>query len=78
MTAVKSTANAKKQPAQPPGEQLLEIIRRKNIPNITLPADENGNAYIDKDKYPDLYDWAANGLEHFFAKNSARAKATRI
>ena len=43
------------------GEQALDIIKRKNIPNITLPADENGNAYIDKERYPELYDWAVNG-----------------
>ena len=42
-------------------EQIMEIIERKNIPNITLEADENGNAYIDKEKYPELYDWAVNG-----------------
>ena len=43
------------------GEQVLDIIRRKNIPNITLPADENGNAYIDKEQHPELYDWVVNG-----------------
>ena len=43
------------------GEQALNIIRHKNIPNITLPADENGNAYIDKEQHPELYDWAVNG-----------------
>ena len=43
------------------GEQVLDIIKRKNIPNITLHADENGNAYIDKERYPDLYDWAVKG-----------------
>lgn len=47
--------------AQTYGEQALDIIKRKNIPNITLEADENGNAYIDKEKHPDLYDWAVNG-----------------
>ena len=47
--------------AQTYGEQVLDLIRRKKIPNITLPADENGNAYIDKEQYPDLYDWAVNG-----------------
>jgi DNA-damage-inducible protein J len=47
--------------AQTYGEQALDIIRHKNIPNITLPADENGNAYIDKKQYPELYDWAVNG-----------------
>ena len=47
--------------AQTYGEQVLDIIRRKNIPNITLSADENGNAYIDKEQHPELYDWAVNG-----------------
>jgi DNA-damage-inducible protein J len=48
-------------PVQTYGEQVLELIKRRNIPNITLPADENGNAYIDKDLHPELYDWAVNG-----------------
>jgi DNA-damage-inducible protein J len=47
--------------AQTYGNQLLDLIKRKGIPNITLPADENGNAYIDKEKHPKLYDWAVNG-----------------
>ena len=47
--------------AQTYGEQVLDIIKRKKIPNITLPADANGNAYIDKELYPELYDWAVNG-----------------
>jgi len=42
-------------------ERLSVAIERKGIPVITLPLDENGNAYIDKEKYPDLYDWAVNG-----------------
>ena len=49
------------EPVQTYGEQILDIIKRKNIPNIKLEADENGNAYIDKDLYPELYDWAVNG-----------------
>jgi len=32
--------------------QLLDLIKLKNIPNITLPLGENGNAFIDKEKYP--------------------------
>ena len=40
------------------GERLLAAIKRKGIPNITLQADENGCAYIDKEKYPELYAWA--------------------
>ena len=43
------------------GEQLLAAIKRKNIPNITLTADENGHAFIDKEKHPELYDWAVEG-----------------
>jgi len=43
------------------GEQLLDLIRNKKIPNIKLPSDKNGNAYIDKKEHPDLYDWAVNG-----------------
>jgi DNA-damage-inducible protein J len=43
------------------GEQMLNIIRYKNIPNITLPADENGSAFIDREQYPELYDWAVIG-----------------
>jgi len=50
------------QPAsQTYGEQALNIIRYKNIPNITLPADANGSAFIDREKYPELYDWAVIG-----------------
>jgi DNA-damage-inducible protein J len=47
--------------AQTYGEQAIDIIRHKNIPNITLPADKNGNAYIDKAQHLELYDWAENG-----------------
>ena len=42
--------------AQTYGEQMLELIKRKNLPNTTLPADENGYAYIDKEKHPELYE----------------------
>ena len=40
-------------------EQLLAAIKRQGIPNITLDADENGHALIDKEKHPELYEWAA-------------------
>ena len=49
------------EPLPTTGEQLLAAIKRNKIPNITLPADKNGYAYIDKDKYPELYDWAVEG-----------------
>jgi len=47
--------------AQTYGSQLLDLIKQKDIPNVTLTANENGHAYIDKEKQPDLYDWAVNG-----------------
>ncbi len=43
------------------GQQLLSAIKKRGIPNITLTADESGHAFIDKEKHPDLYDWAENG-----------------
>ncbi|MDR2665834.1 MAG: type II toxin-antitoxin system RelB/DinJ family antitoxin [Oscillospiraceae bacterium] len=49
------------EPIPSTGELLLAAIKRRNIPNITLPADENGHAFIDKDKYPELYEWAEQG-----------------
>jgi len=47
--------------AQTYGNQLLELVKQKRIPNVNLPADEKGRAFIDKDNHPDLYDWAVNG-----------------
>ena len=42
-------------------EQLISAIATKNIPRVKLEADENGNVIIDKEKHPDIYDWAMNG-----------------
>ena len=42
-------------------EQILSVIKEKNIPEVTLECDENGNVIIDKEKHPELYDWAVNG-----------------
>jgi len=41
-------------------EQLKTAIARRNIPRVRLEADENGNAIVDKDKHPEIYDWAVN------------------
>ena len=49
------------EPLPTAGEQLLAAIKRKDIPNITLPADENGHAFIDRETHPELYDWAVKG-----------------
>jgi addiction module RelB/DinJ family antitoxin len=40
-------------------ERLLSLIKHK--PSIRLEADENGNIVIDKEKHPQVYDWAVNG-----------------
>jgi len=42
-------------------EQLTVAIAKKNIPRVKLEADENGNAIVDKDMHPEIYDWAENG-----------------
>ena len=42
-------------------ERIAGLILNKNIPRVRLEADENGNAVIDKEKHPDIYDWLVNG-----------------
>jgi len=42
-------------------EQLTAAIAKRNIPKVTLEADENGNAIVDKNKHPEIYDWVING-----------------
>jgi len=42
-------------------EQLTLAIAKKNIPRVKLEADENGYAIVDKEKHPEIYDWAVNG-----------------
>ena len=40
-------------------QELIEAaLLRKGTPIVTLEADEHGNIIIDKEKHPDLYDWA--------------------
>ena len=50
------------QPAVSPtlDERLTGAILKKNIPRITLEADENGHAIIDREKHPEIYDWLVN------------------
>ncbi|MCL2048066.1 MAG: hypothetical protein FWG87_04995 [Defluviitaleaceae bacterium] len=61
MQSTKTAVNVKFDTDETMGERLLAAIKRKGIPNITLPTDENGHAFIDKEKYPELYDWAVRG-----------------
>jgi len=42
-------------------EQLTAAIAKRNIPRVKLEADESGNVIVDKDKHPEIYDWAVNG-----------------
>ena len=42
-------------------KQIVQAIKAKNAPHYSLDCDENGNILIDKDKHPELYDWAVNG-----------------
>jgi DNA-damage-inducible protein J len=44
-----------------PEEQLIMALANKRPNVVALEADENGNILIDKDKHPDIYDWAVNG-----------------
>jgi hypothetical protein len=43
------------------GKLVLELLEKRGTPRIVLPADENGHAFIDKEKHPDLYEWAVEG-----------------
>jgi addiction module RelB/DinJ family antitoxin len=42
-------------------QQLHDIIKRKNIPHKTVEVNAEGHIIVDKDKDPELYDWAVNG-----------------
>lgn len=43
------------------GEQLLGAIKRKDIPHKAIEVNTKGHIIVDKDKDPELYDWAVNG-----------------
>ena len=42
-------------------ERLVEAIWKSNPERVEVGVDANGNILIDKDKHPDLYEWAVNG-----------------
>ena len=42
-------------------EQLIVAIRSQNIPHKTVDVNAEGHIIVDKDKDPELYDWAVNG-----------------
>ena len=43
------------------GDIVLDLIKKKNIPIKTVEINAEGHIIVDKDKDPDLYDWAVNG-----------------
>jgi antitoxin component of RelBE/YafQ-DinJ toxin-antitoxin module len=42
-------------------EQLAEALTNHATAKIELSTDENNNIIIDKEQYPELFDWAVNG-----------------
>ena len=47
---------------QPTLEDQLTIALAKKKPKVVdLEIDASGSVLIDKDKHPDIYDWAMNG-----------------
>ena len=42
-------------------EQLLAAIKSKGIPHKAVEVNDEGHIVVDKDKDPELYDWAVNG-----------------
>ena len=42
-------------------EQIVAAALKRNPKRVSLPVDENGNVIIDKEKHPDIYEWALNG-----------------
>jgi addiction module RelB/DinJ family antitoxin len=46
------------EPLPTTGEQLLAAIKRKGIPHKTVEVNAEGHIIVDKDKDPELYDWA--------------------
>ena len=42
-------------------EQLIAALENTHAKEYALEVDAQGGIIIDKDKHPDLYDWAVNG-----------------
>ena len=43
------------------GQRLLAAIKRKGVPHKSVEVTAEGHIIVNKDKDPDLYDWAVNG-----------------
>jgi len=42
-------------------EQIKAAALKRNPKRVMLQTDENGSVIVDKEKHPDIYDWALNG-----------------
>jgi DNA-damage-inducible protein J len=42
-------------------EKIVAAALKRNPKRVTLETDANGNVIIDKEKHPDIYEWAVNG-----------------
>jgi len=42
-------------------EQIIVAVKKRNPKKVELTADAKGNIKIDKEKNPEIYDWAING-----------------
>ena len=47
--------------AQKYGDIVMDLIKKRNTPHKTVEVNEKGHIIVDKDKDPELYDWAVNG-----------------
>jgi hypothetical protein len=71
MTNVKSNINVKtdterRLPFQPAvnltlDEQIVAAALKNNLKKVELTTDKDGNILVDKEKTPEVYDWAVNG-----------------
>ena len=61
ITNVKAKIDVNETTIQSYGEQMLELIKQKGIPRKTVEVNKDGHILVDKDKDPELYDWAVNG-----------------
>jgi hypothetical protein len=46
-------------------ERIITSALKSNPKKVELTADVDGNILVDKEKNPELYDWAVNGSLHF-------------
>jgi len=42
-------------------EQIVAEALKNNLKKVELKTDVNGNILVDKEKHPEIYDWAVNG-----------------